>query len=717
MNDNYLPDDMNDDMGFGTSPGGDINNQNHDQQQQQQQHVTPNGNNSMQQQDSNELNEIQKLQLAERANEIYRQQLKYMQDHLASLRSLIQDKENIIENLMLRYDLGIINQDQLRQGGNLSPDEIEMEELRRKAEALAQRTILENFELREMVNELRDENFHLRNEIYELQDKINRQVLQINKLEKNANDSSINNTMTSTSTSHEMGTGMMHYGNVSDDDEDDDNDIYGNVEEDEDFIEEHNNNNNHDRGTSITGNDWMMSTTSKKLNGRRESKSMDHPANSDEARAKRIERKAKHERKESVKPPNLFDNDPDSDYMDEDAIKKQQERANKVRKPSIATPDIYGDQQGSTEEDESENDDALNLNSSANQQSGTKRRGSKIYMDAEAMKKRQQRQQKGHRRDSSVATPNIFANNYDAEKVARDKAKKYAPDAVKKRLERRAKKVGAAAVKYVKSHRRKESLAEKLLLGPQDFGMEDFDDLKSVDPAKRQELKKKARKEQRRKSRQLIKSQVGSKQHYSDEDVQEDKPQRSALKTRKKMKKSSRNADMDDFDFENKIKSVQMSNNKNRASFKADPIMDDEKKEKHRRDSSAPVINLGFEDPEVLLNFEKLKVKDLEAELEAKLNDLDKVKNERDQLKKEVSESTNSETKMNEYKQQQQFIETQLSEAVDSKAKLAQKCAMEIMRLTMILNTLQQMPKIKEIVQLLIDESAKDSNKNGSLLG
>merc|ERR1740123_453945 len=78
-----------------------------------------------------------------------------------------------------------MTQDSNRQGGNLTPDEIEMEELRRKAEALAQRTILENFELREMVNELRDENFHLRNEIYELQDKINRQVLQINTLEKN----------------------------------------------------------------------------------------------------------------------------------------------------------------------------------------------------------------------------------------------------------------------------------------------------------------------------------------------------------------------------------------------------------------------------------------------------------------------------------------------------------------------------------------------------
>ena len=114
------------------------------------------------------LTQEQKLALCERANEIYRQQLKYMQEHLASLRSLIQDKENIIENLMLRYDLGIITQDTSRQNGNLEADEIEQNELRRKAEALAQRTILENFELREMVNELRDENFHLRNEIYEL---------------------------------------------------------------------------------------------------------------------------------------------------------------------------------------------------------------------------------------------------------------------------------------------------------------------------------------------------------------------------------------------------------------------------------------------------------------------------------------------------------------------------------------------------------------------
>ena len=120
-------------------------------------------------------------------------------------------------------------------------------------------------------------------------------------------------------------------------------------------------------------------------------------------------------------------------------------------------------------------------------------------------------------------------------------------------------------------------------------------------------------------------------------------------------------------------------------------------------------MSLGFEDPEVLLNFEQLKVADLEKELKAKLDDLDKVKAERDKLKTEIENSSLSQDKFDEVQQQKQVTETALSEAIDSKAKLAQKCAMEIMRLTMILNTLQQMPKIKEIVRLLIDESAKDS--------
>ena len=88
-------------------------------------------------------------------------------------------------------------------------------------------------------------------------------------------------------------------------------------------------------------------------------------------------------------------------------------------------------------------------------------------------------------------------------------------------------------MKHVKSHRRKESLAEKLLLGP---AFEDeLNDMKNADPEERKEMQARARKEQRRKSRQLIKSQVGAKEHFSDDDVAEDKPQRSGLKTRKKV--------------------------------------------------------------------------------------------------------------------------------------------------------------------------------------
>eukprot|EP01084_Bolivina_argentea_P203841 348079_1 len=90
----------------------------------------------------------QKVTLVEKENETYRQQLKYRQDHLASLRSLIMDKEYIIENLMIRYDAGRIS------NNNTYVDEIELDEVRRKAEAKVQRSILENYELWSMVNGL-----------------------------------------------------------------------------------------------------------------------------------------------------------------------------------------------------------------------------------------------------------------------------------------------------------------------------------------------------------------------------------------------------------------------------------------------------------------------------------------------------------------------------------------------------------------------------------
>jgi len=682
-----------------------------DEEEQQQGRATAGG-----MVESNELNETQKLQLAERANEIYRQQLKYMQDHLASLRSLIQDKENIIENLMLRYDLGIITQDSNRQGGNLSPDEIELEELRRKAEALAQRTILENFELREMVNELRDENFHLRNEIYELQDKINRQVLQINKLEKSqAAQSALDNQHHDMGTGTDLGPHADVYG--MDQPDDDEADIYGDVEEDDDEDEESDDPppqsaNSGDRG-----------------HGRRESRTMEHPANSEEAQQKRQERQAKHIRKESVKAPDIFnqgDSSSDSEaYMDDEAKAKRAARADKTRKESMAAPDFFGTDQTPSEEaltDDDIDDDAPPAQDQK-AKDGYKRRGSQVYMDEDAIAKRQQRQAKAHhRRESSIPTPNIFHEKYDPEKAARDKAKKDSPQAIEKRLKRKAKRVGAAAVKHVKSHRRKESLAEKLLLGS---AFEDeLNDMKNADPEERKEMQARARKEQRRKSRQLIKSQVGAKEHFSDDDVAEDKPQRSGLKTRKKLKSSQRRPsvtqqpppDIDDIEFPTSVASA----SKKRPSVTIQPSTADDAQSntKHRRDSSVPLVSLGFEDPDVLLHYEKLKVQDLEKQLDTRLNELDEVK--RKLAKTEALEQTVTETRQSAEQAQEKCeeISRQMDEAVESKAQLASKCAMEIMRLTMILNTLQRHPKIKQIVDLLLDESAQKTNNNvGGLLG
>eukprot|EP01084_Bolivina_argentea_P130924 231120_1 len=93
------------------------------------------------------------------------------------------DKNNIFANLLHRYNLGIISS--LKEQSYFQTNTIYNPTFRRKCEALAQRTILENFELREMVNELRDENFHLGNEIYELADKLKRQILCINELANN----------------------------------------------------------------------------------------------------------------------------------------------------------------------------------------------------------------------------------------------------------------------------------------------------------------------------------------------------------------------------------------------------------------------------------------------------------------------------------------------------------------------------------------------------
>jgi len=343
---------------------------------------------------------------------------------------------------------------------------------------------------------------------------------------------------------------------------------------------------------------------------------------------------------------------------------------------------------------------------------GNKRRGSQVFMDEEALEKRRQRAQKEkHRRVSSIAPPPIFHDNYDPDKRARDQAAKNSPEAIQKRLMRKAKRVGAAAVQHVKSHRRKESLAEKLLLGP--MMRDEMDDdlaLAAKDPEARRRLREKAKKEQRRKSKQFIKSQVGDKGHLSDDDKMEndDKPQRNQLKTRKKLKKASRaNAKVETDDIPPMGGSGKRPSVSGAATV---PISEQSKENKHRRDSSSPIVDIGFNDPDVLLHYEQLKVNDLEKELAEKI---DKCKEFEKKFNEAQSKLDKRDQDALDSKQEAVTASRELSEAVDSKASLAAKCAMEIMRLTMILNTLQQHPKLKSLVQTLLEESANNTNKNG----
>ena len=74
-----------------------------------------------------------------------------MQDSLTSLRTLLQNKEYIIQNLILRMELGDIGTD-TSVTKHKTPQELQSNQttdiIRKKTEALTKRTILENFELR-----------------------------------------------------------------------------------------------------------------------------------------------------------------------------------------------------------------------------------------------------------------------------------------------------------------------------------------------------------------------------------------------------------------------------------------------------------------------------------------------------------------------------------------------------------------------------------------
>lgn len=95
---------------------------------------------------SYELTVQEKLGLAGRANEIYQQQIKYFTDHLKSLRELIQDKEDIIQNLKFRYEEGFLTKDSSIK--DYSDDQIDDKMLCKKANSLAELYMLQNFGLR-----------------------------------------------------------------------------------------------------------------------------------------------------------------------------------------------------------------------------------------------------------------------------------------------------------------------------------------------------------------------------------------------------------------------------------------------------------------------------------------------------------------------------------------------------------------------------------------
>lgn len=109
-----------------------------------------------------ELSTLEKLQLSERANQIYGEQLKYMQDHIAVIRSNAQDQDKIFNNITLRHRLGIISMNDLDdirgndydQINDNDQDEIDETDLLPKALALSTKTMLENIALQAVVTEL-----------------------------------------------------------------------------------------------------------------------------------------------------------------------------------------------------------------------------------------------------------------------------------------------------------------------------------------------------------------------------------------------------------------------------------------------------------------------------------------------------------------------------------------------------------------------------------
>jgi chromosome segregation ATPase len=720
----------------------------------------------------------EKLALAERANEIYRQQLQYMQSHLQSMRSLIQDKESIIENLMLRFDLQTLPSDKKKDEKKGDP-----KELRKKADALAQRTILENFELRELVTELRDENFHLRNEIYEYQDKINRQALHISKVTKQRDEQK-----KKVEEAGELVELLRANGGVDPRETDDAKRVraeragreaerrqpsvalptgfFEAEEEEEDpraetaeaVAKRHEREaraHRRDESKPIpdlgfddddSEEDYMdeaarakRSAREKAAHSRKESVKPPDLFNdggdsedegeipseyaTEEARAKHAARvKAAHQRKISAKPPDIFgsggldDDDEESipdEYATEEAREKHRQRADHSRKDSVKPPDIFGDGADDT-----------------GAERGTKRRGSQVLDDPkyseDAVAKRQERDSKGKRRQSSVALPQGF---FDAESDDESIPDEYATEDAREKHTQR------------KHQKRKSSVAL-----PQGFFPDDSDS--DSDPESRKKKRAHARK------RSLMKA-AGDKGYFSGGDEEKTAAVDTAMRREKKKlakKKEAKKRRRSSIAAAQKLLESQGTDfalshaaalgqtlTKSRDSDEEEEEEEDPEAAKassHWRDASNPIPDLGFDDAETSLALERGRNQQLISDLWDEQKKRQKMSKEITALKEELeklrvgggaassiptSASTSSvadgdirtrlsksEDSISELRDTVHKLEQSLERASKSKTHLVEFTGVQITRLTRVINALLGIESCKEITRLLLEESLRE---------
>jgi len=350
------------------------------------------------------------------------------------------------------------------------------------------------------------------------------------------------------------------------------------------------------------------------------------------------------------------------------------------KKESAAVPEQFFD-------DDYSPDKAGNGNSNdrPNKRRGSKQLDGDPTQTEEAKAKRQERQEKAKGRQDSIAAPNgMFetdpANTEDAKKVREERAKKI----------------------------RKESIAL-----PKGF-LNAEDPNGSEDDASRE----KRRKHQRKQS--LMKA-VGDKGHLSDEDTE--KTQHVDYETRKKSGL------------------VDRSRQKGKEAGASDKPDDQNKTIHHRRESSMPIPDLKFDDPNTLLAMAQDEVKDLKQKLTSAEQEKKTVEKQLQDNKKEIEQLEQKLSQQLEQKITQQVekrledkfqkektgllatnkkdldqlstriddLKTQLTQATTSKVTLIECTSHEINRLNRVINGLLQSERCKEITRLILEDNGKQT--------